>query len=94
MKILSQMNLSDEERKGHKGMFTSGFASITGDKRIALFLNGHNHAGENIAQIPAKRSDKLDPPIQMCDGLVEKFPKILGTYWATALLLAEEDLWK
>jgi transposase len=38
MKILDRMNLSDEDRKGRKGMFTSGFLSIVGSIIIALFL--------------------------------------------------------
>lgn len=42
--------------------FTSGFMSIAGDTRIALFLTGHNHAGENMADILAKRSAALGPP--------------------------------
>lgn len=38
MKILDKINATGEERKGRKGMFTSGFMSIVGDIKIALFL--------------------------------------------------------
>ena len=85
MKILSQINLPDEERKGRKGMFTSGFMSVAGDIKIALFLTGHNHAGENMAEILAKRSDSLGPPIQMCDGLSRNIPKDFKTILANCI---------
>ena len=84
-KILSQMNLPDKERKGRKGMFTSGFASVAGNIKIALFLTGHNHAGENMADILAKRSDDLGPPIQMCDGLRRNIPKDFKTILANCI---------
>ena len=85
MKILDQINLSDEEKQGRTGMFTSGFMSIAGDTRIALFLTGHNHAGENMADILAKRSNTLGPPIQMCDGLSRNIPKNFKTILANCL---------
>lgn len=82
MKILDQMNLRYEDRAGRSGMFTSGFMSIADNIRIALFLTGHNHAGENMADILTKRSAALGPPIQMCDGLsrntVKDFKVILA----------------
>jgi len=85
MKILSQMNLPDEEKKGRTGMFTSGFASIAGDTRIALFLTGHKHAGENMADLLAKRSNELPAPIQMCDGLSRNVPKDFETILANCI---------
>ena len=85
MKILERMNLPDEDRKGRSGMFTSGFASIAGDIRIALFLTGHKHAGENMAEILAKRNAALSPPIQMCDGLSRNTPKDFKTILANCI---------
>ncbi|MHB1334822.1 MAG: IS66 family transposase [Candidatus Humimicrobiaceae bacterium] len=84
-KILSQMNLPDKDRVGRKGMFTSGFPSIAGSIKIALFFTGHNHAGENMAKILAKRSDDLGPVIQMCDGLSRNIPKEFKTILANCL---------
>jgi transposase len=84
-KILSRMNLPDKEANGRKGMFTSGFASVAGDIKIALFLTGHNHAGENMAEILAKRNDELGPPIQMCDGLSRNIPKDFETILANCI---------
>ena len=84
-KILSQMNLPVKEKNGRKGIFTSGFASVCGDIKIALFLTGHNHAGENMADILAKRSADLGPPIQMCDGLSRNIPKEFKTILANCI---------
>ena len=84
-KILSQMNLPDKDRPGRKGMFTSGFLSIADSIKIALFFTGHNHAGENMADILAKRSETLGPPIQMCDGLSRNIPKEFETILSSCL---------
>jgi hypothetical protein len=51
------------------GVFTSGVVSTTNGRQIALFFTGRNHAGENIAEILARRSADLDAPILMCDAL-------------------------
>ena len=85
MKILDEINAAGEDRKGRKGMFTTGFMSIAGDIKIALFLTGHNHAGENMDDILAKRSSELGPPIQMCDGLSRNIPKEFKTILANCL---------
>ena len=39
------------------------------EKRIALFFTGVQHAGENLADVLAKRAAELPKPIQMCDAL-------------------------
>jgi len=84
-KILSQINTPDEERNSRKGVFTSGFMSVCGSTRIALFLTGHNHAGENMADILARRNAGLGPPIQMCDGLSRNIPKEFKTILANCI---------
>ena len=84
-KILNQLNIADDKREKRKGMFTSGFASVAGNIKIALFFTGHNHAGENMTEILAKRNDKLGPPIQMCDGLSRNIPKDFETILAACI---------
>ena len=84
-KILSGMNLPDKERDSRKGIFTSGFASVVGGIKIALFFTGHNHAGENLNDILTKRSKSLSPPIQMCDGLSRNIPKDFETILANCI---------
>ena len=51
------------------GVFTSGIVSTTNGRQIALFFTGRNHAGENIADVLARRTADLDAPILMCDAL-------------------------
>ncbi len=82
MKILSCINTDDKDKKGRKGIFTSGFASIAGDIKIALFFTGRSHAGENMNDLLAKRRGELAPPIQMCDGLSRNVPKDFKTILA------------
>jgi len=85
MKILDRMNLPDEDKTERNGMFTSGFMSIADNIRIALFVTGHNHAGENMDDILAKRSAILGTPIQMCDGLSRNTPKDFKVILANCL---------
>ena len=75
MKILELMKQSDEDRQGRKGMYTSGILSTVGDRKMAVFMTGGRHAGENLATILAKRSAALPPPVQMCDALSRNLPK-------------------
>ena len=73
-----------------KGMFTSGIVS-TGPAsgrpgcKIALFFSGRKHAGENLADVLAERSQSLAAPIQMCDALSRNLPGELATILAHCL---------
>jgi transposase len=60
------------------GVFTTGIISTRDGQRIALFLTGHRHAGENLAQVLAARAAELGPPIQMCDALTRNLPHPLA----------------
>lgn len=59
---------------GRRGMFTSGIVSTRTGCRIALFFSGRQHAGENLADVLARRTAELGPPIQMCDALSRNQP--------------------
>ena len=85
MKVLSLMKENDQKRKTkgkskkkeaaqRTGMFTSGLVSVVGDKKIALFVTGRKHAGENLEDLLKKREAGLKPPIQMCDALSRNAP--------------------
>ena len=56
-------------REGRKAIYTSAILSRAGDNRIALFITGHNHAGENLEVVLKHRAEGLTAPIQMCDAL-------------------------
>ena len=64
------------------GIFTTSLLSEVEGQRIALFLTGHRHAGENLDQVLARRAAEAPPPIQMCDALsrnpAKEFQTILG----------------
>ncbi len=71
MKILALEAASreDADAEGRSGVFTTGIVSIAQGRRIALFFTGRQHAGENLADVLAKRAADLTAPIQMCDAL-------------------------
>ena len=67
------------------GVFTSGIVSTREGQRIALFLTGRRHAGENLAHVLAARAADLGPPIQMCDALARNLPKPLAVILGNCL---------
>lgn len=68
------------------GLFTTGIVVETcGGEKIALFLSGHQHAGENLKDVLARRAAELPPPIQMCDALSRNMPKGLKTILSNCL---------
>ena len=93
IKILSLINeqMESENDPSRKGMFTSAILSAVGERKIALFFTGKNHAGENLAGVLAKRQSVLDPPIQMCDALSRNMPKELRTVLANCLVHARRN---
>ena len=86
MKILEKMKTADEGKKDRTGIFTSGFASIAGNRKIALFFTGRSHAGENMTDLLAKRNEELPAPIQMCDGLSRNVPKDFRTILSNCIV--------
>ena len=73
------------EKPERTGMFTSGIVSIVDGHRVALFFTGRKHAGENIADVLARRSQQLGAPIQMCDALAANTSPPLHTILANCL---------
>jgi len=73
------------EKPERTGMFTSGIVSVVNGHRIALFFTGRKHAGENLADVLARRSQQLGAPIQMCDALAANTSPPLRTILANCL---------
>jgi transposase len=69
----------DDVAPERTGVFTSGIVATRDGHRIALFVTGRRHAGENLARVLAERTQDLGPPIQMCDALSRNLPKPLAT---------------
>jgi hypothetical protein len=56
-------------KEDRKAIQTTALLSQRGATRIALFLTGMRHAGENLEAVLKFRAEELARPIQMCDGL-------------------------
>ena len=69
MKILEVATPSDEDGPQRTGTYTSGIVATGEGHDIVLFFTGRRHAGENLADVLARRAADLPRPIHMCDGL-------------------------
>jgi len=67
------------------GMFTSAIVATGDGHKIALFLSGRQHAGENLKDVLRRRAEELSAPIQMCDALSRNMPGELKTIVANCL---------
>lgn len=72
---LIRENKSLDPKKDRTGINTSAILSVVGDKEIALFFTGRQHAGENLNEVLDKRPEELNTPIQMCDASSNNSPK-------------------
>ena len=92
-KILSLIKeqMTGDNDSSRTGMFTSAILSAADGKKIALFITGRNHAGENLARVLAQRRSDLDPPIQMCDALSRNLPNDFVTVLANCLAHARRN---
>jgi len=73
--IREQLEKAKDGEKIRTGVFTTGIVSVKGDRKIALFYTGRQHAGENLQKVLDRRPSGLQPPMQMCDGLSRNDPE-------------------
>jgi len=78
-------DLTDNSKAARTGLFTTGIVSTRGGQKIALFLSGRQHAGENLKDVLVRRAKDLPPPIQMCDALSRNLPGELQTILGNCL---------
>jgi len=76
---------AEEPGPQRTGMFTTGIVATGDGHRIALFLSGRQHAGENLKDVLRRRAAELPPPIQMSDALSRNLPGELKTIVANCL---------
>ncbi len=76
---------TEKNGKPRTGVFTSGIVATGEGHRIALFFTGRQHAGENLADVLARRAAERSPPIQMSDGLSRNTPGEFETVVAHCL---------
>ena len=58
MRILNYLNEGDPDETTRKGIFTSGIISMGENRKIALFMTGRRHAGENSRSFFCERALK------------------------------------
>ncbi len=85
MKIQQLIKENKEKEPERKGIFTTGMVSLFQGHKIAVFVTGRQHAGENIETLLNKRDQNLPPPIHMCDASASNLPKSLQTILANCL---------
>ena len=85
MKILDRPELRMRGKKERKGVYTTGLIAKLGGNRVALFITGMQHAGENLADLLNQRLAGMPKPIQMCDALAANTKGDLGTIIAHCL---------
>jgi len=90
MKILNFFKEQDPQGE-RKGIFTTGIISMWQEHKIALFMTGNRHAGENLTELLKKRSTQLGAPIQMCDALSRNAPKEFETILSNCLVHARRQ---
>jgi hypothetical protein len=76
---------AEEPGPERTGTFTTGIVATGEGHKIALFLSGRRHAGENLKDVLRRRAADLPPPIQMCDALSRNLPGELKTIVANCL---------
>ena len=71
LRILELMKENQAKGKGERvGIQTTGFVAQRADGvKIALYLNGRRHLGENVEMLLTRRSRELGPVIRMNDAL-------------------------
>jgi transposase len=82
----------DDVSPDRTGVFTSGIVATRDGHRIALYVTGRRHAGENLATVLAHRAPGLGPPIQMCDALSRNPPKAFEVILAHCLSHARRHI--
>jgi len=73
MKVLK---LKRPEGDRRTGVFTSGIVALSEGHKIALFITGRQHAGENLGDVLKHRESGRGTAIQMCDALSRNAPKL------------------
>jgi transposase len=86
LKILEVIKQIKEGTAGDRtGMYTTGIVATYQEKKIAIFMNGRQHSGENVGDILKRRAAEKEPIIQMCDALSSNIPKTMQTILCNCL---------
>lgn len=78
--------IAAQEESTRTGIFTTGVIAPGERLRIALFITGQRHAGENLNALLRRRAARRPPPRRMCDALARNEPKEFQTIWCNRIL--------
>ena len=79
-RILDVMTENQKGENARTGMYTTCIMAETEDgHKIALYLNGTQHSGENVEAVLKKRDKGKGPIIQMSDALAVNTPATIAT---------------
>jgi hypothetical protein len=91
-KEIDERQASGEADSERTGIFSTSIVSELEDgHRVALFITGPQHAGENITDVLRNRAAEREPPVQMCDALDRNYPKEFETIVANCLVHARRN---
>lgn len=75
LSLMAQRKLLEaiDQTPARKAINTTAIIAVLAGHKVALFLSGHNHAGDNLNAVLIQRARELEPPIQMSDALSSNF---------------------
>lgn len=76
VRILEAVERPEDHDEDRTGVHTTGIVARLGERTIALFTSGPNHAGENLRDLLAMRPTDLPPPLVMSDALSHNASKL------------------
>ena len=91
------LHLAREPAEERTGVFTSGIVSLAPGWKVALFLSGPKHAGENLAEVLSGEHPASVRPSRCRTrwrGIHRSSPKRSSCWWATVWRTADGSSWK
>lgn len=76
VRILGEVERPESHDEDRTGLHTTGFVVKVGDRQLALYVSGPNHAGENLTELLKLREADSSAVIAMADGLSHNEPKL------------------
>lgn len=76
VRILDEVARPEGQDEDRTGLHTTGVISKQGERLIALFITGPQHAGENMSDLLKLRGENLPEPVLMSDALSCNDPKV------------------
>jgi len=74
--ILDEVERPEEQDEDRTGIKTTGIVvELDDDKKVAIFVTGPRHAGENMTELLKQRQEGLDALVGMADALSHNNPK-------------------